>query len=150
MSARPPLIAVLVFGHSTGGYVNYPRTPDAFCARRILGRLMPMSAWLSAEGRASEGRRIGDLRRIRCLDGHSELNAAGGKLVDMYGTMAEGPGAMVIFDADPIAAAAITGVGAATDGLHNIKLQRLFTRDELVAARQKRAQIQASFKPPGQ
>ncbi len=78
------------------------------------------------------------------------VNAAGGKLVDMYGTMAEGPGAMVIFDADPIAAAAITGVGAATDGLHNVKLQRLFTRDEVVAARQKRVQIQASFKPPGQ
>jgi hypothetical protein len=30
--------------------------------------------------------------------------AAGGKLVEMYGTMAEGPGAMVIFDADPVAA----------------------------------------------
>ena len=29
--------------------------------------------------------------------------AAGGKLVEMYGTMAEGPGAMVIFDADPVA-----------------------------------------------
>jgi uncharacterized protein with GYD domain len=28
------------------------------------------------------------------------VTAAGGKLVEMYGTMAEGPGAMVIFDAD--------------------------------------------------
>ena len=78
------------------------------------------------------------------------VTAAGGKLVDMYGTMAEGPGAMIIFDADPIAAGAITGVGASTDGLHNIKVQRLFTRDEVVAIRQKRVQIQASFKPPGQ
>ena len=32
------------------------------------------------------------------------VTAAGGKLVEMYGTMAEGPGAMVIFDADPVAA----------------------------------------------
>ena len=78
------------------------------------------------------------------------VNAAGGKLVDMYGTMAEGPGAMVIFDADPLAAAAITSVGASTDGIHNVKVQRLFTRDEVVAVRQKRVQIQASFKPPGQ
>ncbi len=66
------------------------------------------------------------------------------------GTIAEGPGAVLIFDADSIAAAAITGVGASTDGLHNIKVQRLFTRDEVVAARQKRVQIQASYKPPGQ
>ena len=77
------------------------------------------------------------------------VDAAGGKLVDMYGTIAEGPGAMVIFDADPIAAAAITGVGASTDGLHNVKLQRLYTRDEVVAVRQKRVQIKGSFKPPG-
>jgi len=78
------------------------------------------------------------------------VTAAGGKLVDMYGTMAEGPGAMVIFDADPVAAAAIVGVGASTDGIHNVKVQRLFTRDEVVAIRQKRAQLQASYKPPGQ
>jgi hypothetical protein len=68
----------------------------------------------------------------------------------MYGTMAEGPGAMVIFDADPVAAGAITGVAASTDGLHNVRMQRLFSRDEVVAIRQKRAQIHASFKPPGQ
>ena len=76
--------------------------------------------------------------------------AAGGKLVEMYGTMAEGPGSMVIFDADPVAAGAITGVAASTDGLHNVRMQRLFSRDEVVAIRQKRAQIHASFKPPGQ
>jgi uncharacterized protein with GYD domain len=77
------------------------------------------------------------------------VTAAGGKLVDMYGTMAEGPGAMVIFDADPVAGAAITGVAASTDGLRNVKLLRLFTRDEVVAVRQKRAQIHDSFKAPG-
>jgi uncharacterized protein with GYD domain len=76
--------------------------------------------------------------------------AAGGKLVEMYGTMAEGPGAMVIFDADPVAAGAITGVAASTDGLRNVKVQRLFSGGEVIAIRQKRAQIHASFKPPGQ
>jgi uncharacterized protein with GYD domain len=75
--------------------------------------------------------------------------AAGGKLVAMYGTMADGPGAMGIFDADPIAAGAITGTIASSDGLQNVKVQRLFTRDEVVAIRQKRAQIHASYKAPG-
>ena len=35
--------------------------------------------------------------------------AAGGKLVAMYGTIAEGPGAMAIFDVDPAAAPALVG-----------------------------------------
>jgi len=77
------------------------------------------------------------------------LTAAGGKLVAMYGTIAEGPGAMVIFDIDPTASPAVVGVAASSDGLHNVKVQRLFTREEVVAARQKRAQIQGSYTPPG-
>ena len=32
------------------------------------------------------------------------VTAGGGKLVAMYGTIAEGPGAMVIFEADPAVA----------------------------------------------
>ena len=78
------------------------------------------------------------------------VTAAGGKLVAMYATIAEGPGALVIFDADPVAAAAITGVAASTDGLHNIEMLRLFTGEEVTAVRQKRAQIHGSFKQPGQ
>jgi uncharacterized protein with GYD domain len=78
------------------------------------------------------------------------LTAAGGKLVSMYGTIAKGPGAMVIFDIDPASAPAVAGVAAATDGLHNVEMQRLLTREEVVAVRQKRAQLQASYKPPGQ
>jgi hypothetical protein len=57
---------------------------------------------------------------------------------------------MVIFDIDPATAPAVVGVGLAYGGLHNVKVQRLLTRDEVVAARQKRAQIQASFTPPGE
>jgi uncharacterized protein with GYD domain len=78
------------------------------------------------------------------------LSAAGAKLVAMYGTIAEGPGAMVIFDADPSVAPAVAGVAAASDGLQNIKMQRLFSEEEVTAIRQKRAQIQASFRAPGQ
>jgi len=78
------------------------------------------------------------------------LTAAGGKLVAMYGTIAEGPGAMVIFDIDPAAAPAVVGVGAASDGLQNVKVQRLFTGEEVMAIRQKRAQLQGSFRAPGQ
>lgn len=78
------------------------------------------------------------------------LNAAGAKLVAMYGTIAEGPGAMVIFDADPSVAPAVASVAAASDGLQNVKMQRLFTEEEVAAIRQKRAQIQSSFRAPGQ
>jgi hypothetical protein len=42
-------------------------------------------------------------------------------LVAMYGTIADGAGAMVIFDADPVAAPAVASVAAAADGLHNVK-----------------------------
>jgi uncharacterized protein with GYD domain len=78
------------------------------------------------------------------------LSAAGAKLVAMYGTIADGPGAMVIFDADPSVAPAVAAVAAASDGLQNIKMHRLFSEEEVTAIRQKRAQIQGSFRAPGQ
>jgi uncharacterized protein with GYD domain len=78
------------------------------------------------------------------------LTAAGGKLVAMYGTIAEGPGAMAIFDIDPAAAPAVVGVIASSDAVHNVKMQRLFSGEEIAAIRQKRTQLQASYKPPGQ
>jgi uncharacterized protein with GYD domain len=77
------------------------------------------------------------------------VTAAGGKLVAMYGTIAEGPGAMAIFDIDPVAAPAVIGVVASSDALQHVKTQRLFSGDEVMAIRQKRAQLQASYKPPG-
>lgn len=78
------------------------------------------------------------------------VTAAGGKLVAMYGTIADGPGAMVIIDADHVGAPAVAGVVASSDGLQNVKVQRLFTRDEVVAVRQKRSEIQGSYRSPGQ
>ena len=77
------------------------------------------------------------------------VTAAGGKLVSMYGTIAEGPGALVIIDVDPTAAAAITGVAASSDGIHNVKMMRLFSHEDVVAIRTKAKQIQGSYKAPG-
>jgi len=78
------------------------------------------------------------------------IEAAGGKLISMYGMPAEGPGVLAIFEtSDPNAAAAISGVVVASGGLHNVKLLRLLTQDELVQVRQKASQLRSSFKPPG-
>ena len=47
------------------------------------------------------------------------LNAAGGKMVSMYATIADGPGAMVIFDIDPAVAPAIAAVAASSDAVQH-------------------------------
>lgn len=78
------------------------------------------------------------------------LNAAGGKMVSMYATIADGPGAIVIFDIDPAVAPAIAAVAASSDAVHNIKMQRLFTTDEMMAIRAKRVELQAAYAAPGQ
>jgi uncharacterized protein with GYD domain len=75
--------------------------------------------------------------------------AAGGKLVAMYGTMVDGPGAMAIADVDPGVGAAIVAVVASSDGVHNVRAQRLFTMEEVIAIRQKRIKLQGSYRPPG-
>jgi uncharacterized protein with GYD domain len=78
------------------------------------------------------------------------VTAAGGKLVAMYGTIVDGPGAMAIIDVDPSVAPAIAALVASSDGVHNVRAQRLFTMDEVVAVRQMRARLQVSYRPPGQ
>ena len=78
------------------------------------------------------------------------VTAAGGKLVAMYGTISEGPGAMVIFEADPAVAPAIAAVAAASGGVTNVRVQRLLSGDEVRAARQKRVELQKSYRAPGQ
>ena len=75
------------------------------------------------------------------------VTTAGGKLVAMYGTIAEGPG-VVIFEADPAVAPAIAGVAASSDGVSNVKMQRLLSGDEVRAIRQKRVELQKSYRPP--
>jgi len=77
------------------------------------------------------------------------IEAAGGKLISMYSTPADGPGVMVIFDvADPGAAPAISGVVVAAGALHNVKLTRLMTQDEVTQVRQKASQLRSAYKAP--
>ena len=78
------------------------------------------------------------------------LEAAGGKLVSLYSTVAEGPGAMVIFDVpDPAMAPAISGVVIASGSVQNLKLMRLLSQEEVIGVRQKANQIRGAYKPPG-
>ena len=78
------------------------------------------------------------------------VKAAGGKLVGMYATMTDGPGALAIFDADPGVAASVGAVVASSDGVHNFKMVRLFTMDEVIGIRKKRIELQKSYSPPGE
>jgi uncharacterized protein with GYD domain len=77
------------------------------------------------------------------------VTAGGGKLVAMYGTMVDGPGAIAIMDVERIVAPAIAAVVASSDGVHNVRAYRLYTMEEVIAIRQKRVQLQASYTPPG-
>ena len=78
------------------------------------------------------------------------IEAAGGKLVSFYSVPAEGPGVLTIFDVpDPAAAPAIVGIVVAAGTLHNVKLSRLLTQDEVIQVRQKAGKIRASYSAPG-
>jgi len=78
------------------------------------------------------------------------IESAGGKLISMYSTAAEGPGILVIFDVpDPNAAPAMTGVLVASGAAHNVTLTRLWTQDEVKQVRQKASELRGAFRPPG-
>ncbi len=78
------------------------------------------------------------------------IEAAGGKLVSMYSTVADGPGVLVIFEVDdPEAAPAMAGVAVAGGGVQNLKFMRLMTPDEVTNVRQKGREIRGAYKPPG-
>ena len=76
--------------------------------------------------------------------------AAGGKLISMYGTAAHGPGVMVIVDLpDASAAPAMTDVVVESGALHNVKLIRLWTQDEMKHVRLKASELRGAYKAPG-
>ena len=90
-----------------------------------------------------------DTNRREAVD--QVLEAAGGRVIEMYGTSANGPGALVIFDVpDPSMAPAISGVAVSAGAIQNVKLTRLFTMDEIKNIRQNAAKIRSAYKPPGQ
>jgi uncharacterized protein with GYD domain len=77
------------------------------------------------------------------------IEAAGGKLISMYSTAADGPGVLVIFDVpDPNSAPAISGTVIAAGAIQNVHLTRLWTQDEIMQVRQKAVQLRGSYKPP--
>jgi hypothetical protein len=68
----------------------------------------------------------------------------------MYGMPAEGPGVLAIFEvSDPSAAAATSAVIVESGALHNVKLMRLLTQEELVHVRKKASELRSAYKPPG-
>lgn len=78
------------------------------------------------------------------------VETAGGKLVSMYSTAADGPGVLVIFDVpDPTAASSIAGVAVAGGAVQNLKLTRLMTQDEVTKVREKAREVRGAYKPPG-
>jgi uncharacterized protein with GYD domain len=78
------------------------------------------------------------------------LEAAGGKLISIYSTVAEGPGVLVIFEVDdPEAAPAMAGVAVAGGAVQNLKFMRLMSPDEVANVRQKGREIRGAYKPPG-
>lgn len=79
------------------------------------------------------------------------LEAAGGRLVAMYGRVSNGPGVMVIFDVpDPQMAPAVCSVAVSAGSIQNAQMTRLFTMEEIAGVRQKARQIRNAYKPPGQ
>jgi uncharacterized protein with GYD domain len=78
------------------------------------------------------------------------IESAGGKLISMYSTPADGPGVLAIFDVpEPNSAAAIAGVVVAAGTLHHVKLTRLLTQEEVTNVRQKASQLRGTYKAPG-
>jgi uncharacterized protein with GYD domain len=78
------------------------------------------------------------------------VTAAGGKLVGLYFTTTDGPGAMILVDAEASAVAAMVSTVAATDSVRDIKMTRLWTNEEVTAIRKKRIELSKSYRPPGQ
>ena len=78
------------------------------------------------------------------------LNAAGGKLISMYGRTSNGPGVLLIIDVpDPAMAPAMVGVAVSAGTIQKPELTRLFTMEEIADIRQKAKQLYAVYKPPG-
>jgi uncharacterized protein with GYD domain len=78
------------------------------------------------------------------------LETAGGKVIAMYGTVRNGPGAMLIFDVpDPSMAPSIAGVVQSSGAVQNLQLMRLATMEEVQGFRQNAAKIRGAYRPPG-
>ncbi len=78
------------------------------------------------------------------------IEGAGGKLISMYSTAADGPGVLIIYDVpNPDAAAAISGIAVAAGAVQNVTLTRLMTQEEVTHVRQTAVKLRGAYKPPG-
>jgi len=78
------------------------------------------------------------------------IESGGGTLISMYSTIGEGPGVLIIIDVpNPEVAYAITGIAFAAGTVHNPKLTRLMTQEEVGKVRQKARELRGAYKAPG-
>jgi uncharacterized protein with GYD domain len=87
----------------------------------------------------------------RSANAKQAAEAAGGKLVAWYGTTGgDRQGIAAIVDLpDGIAIQALYLTGRASGGLEGLKVQRLYTPDEMVQSFRKAQSIQKAYAPPG-
>lgn len=86
----------------------------------------------------------------RCAAAEQLSEAAGGKLVSMYGRASKGPGALIIFDVpDPAMAAVMCGLAVSAGSIQNVELTQLFAMEETAGIRQSARRIHSAYKPPG-
>src|SRR5262245_55229076 len=79
------------------------------------------------------------------------LEAAGGKLIAMFGRVENGPGVMVIFEVDdPKMVPAVTNVFASSGSAQNFHMQRLVTQEEIVEIRLNAAKLASVYRSPGE
>ena len=104
---------------------------------------------LTANYTAAAMKAIGEKPSDRRAAANKLITAAGGKLLSFYRTLSDGPGVVIIFEADPIAAAAVNAVGVAGGALMDVKFTRLWTDEEVTEIRKKRAEIEKSYSAPG-
>jgi uncharacterized protein with GYD domain len=79
------------------------------------------------------------------------VEAAGGKLMAMYFRIHDGPGAQAIFDLpDPSMVASIASIIVQSERVQNVKVDRLYTQEEVMAVRQKSRQLYSAYRPAGQ
>jgi uncharacterized protein with GYD domain len=108
-----------------------------------------MHWFLSANYTSAALKALGEKPSDRREAASKLITAGGGKLISFYRTLTEGPGVIVIFEADPITAAAINAVAVAGGALMNVKFTRLWSDEDVTAIRKKRAEIEGAYKPPG-
>src|SRR5690242_14691983 len=79
------------------------------------------------------------------------LEAAGAKLVAMYGRTENGPGTLVIFECNDLhMVPAILRVAKSSGAGENIRIQRLVSMDEVVTIEQNAQKLLGAYKAPGQ